>query len=213
MCGRFTFAVSTERMQNAFPWLRIQESISPRWNIAPSQGVLVALNDGTYEASTAKWGLIPSWERAPDGGRKPINARIETLAESKLFAPLLRRKRCAIFADGFYEWATEDGKKIPYHFRLQGGEPFAFAGLWDRRDDLPTCTIITGSPNEVVATVHNRMPMLLARESVQGWIDQEEITAEKALGFLASCSADLMERRRASAAVNNPRHDASDLQT
>jgi len=76
------------------------------------------LNNGTCEASTAKWRLIPSWERAPDGGRKPINARIETLAESRLFAPLLRRKRCAIFADGFYEWATEDGKKNPYHFRF-----------------------------------------------------------------------------------------------
>jgi putative SOS response-associated peptidase YedK len=96
---------------------------------------------------------------------------------------------------------------------LQGGEPFAFAGLWDRRDDLPTCAIITGSPNELIATVHNRMPMILARESVQGWIEQEEITAKKALGFLASCSADMMERHRASAAVNNPRRDASDLQT
>jgi putative SOS response-associated peptidase YedK len=138
MCGRFTFAVSTERMRNAFPWLNIQESISPRWNIAPSQAVLAALNDGTYETSTAKWGLIPSWERALNGGRKPINARIETLAESRLFAPLLRRKRCAIFADGFYEWATEDGKKIPYHFRLQGLNPtfVSRAAIWEKPDEI-----------------------------------------------------------------------------
>lgn len=171
MCGRYSLTVSADEIRRTFPQLALQWDPHPRWNIAPSQDVLVALNDGSQEITTAKWGLIPSWEKAPNGGRKPINARLETLAQSRLFAPLLRRRRCAIIGDGFFEWATEDGKKLPYYFRLKSREPFAFAGLWDKRDGIPSCTIITGPPNELVASLHDRMPILLDPQNLSTWID------------------------------------------
>lgn len=206
MCGRMTLSVNANEIRRKFPYLELAWEPTPRFNIAPSQNVLVALNDRSGEITTARWGLVPSWEKAPNGGRKPINARLETLAASRMFAPLLHRRRCAVFADGFFEWETEGGKKIPYHFHLRSGEPFAFAGLWDRREDT-TCTIITGPPNGLVAPLHDRMPMILMDDDVPAWIEADELTSGKAESMLHPYPGDQMERVQVSSRVNNPQND------
>jgi len=211
MCGRYFLTVSSEQIRRTFPQLTLTWDPPPRWNIAPSQDVLVALNDGSQEIKTAKWGLVPSWEKARNGGRKPINARLETLAQSRLFAPLLRRRRCAIIGDGFYEWATEDGKKLPYYFRLRSREPFAFAGLWDKRDGIPSCTIVTGASNELVAPLHDRMPMILRPDDLPMWIQPEELAAADAIMMLHPYAAGLMERQRVSTLANNPRNNVPEI--
>jgi putative SOS response-associated peptidase YedK len=213
MCGRYSLTVSPEQIRRAFPQLTLTWDPSPRWNIAPSQDVLVALNDGSKEITTAKWGLIPSWEKAPNGGRKPINARLETLAQSRLFAPLLKRRRCAIISDGFFEWATEDGKKLPYHFRLKTREPFAFAGLWDQRDGIPSCSIVTGAANELVAPLHDRMPMILRPDDLAMWMRHKELAAAEAIAMLHPFAEGLMERQRVSTLVNKPRNDVPEIFT
>lgn len=205
--------VSPDKIRTAFPGLKLSWEPPPRYNVAPSQEVLVALNDGSSEITTARWGLVPSWEKSPDGGRKPINARLETLAESRLFAPLLRRRRCAIFGDGFYEWGLEDGKKIPYYFSLKAGEPFAFAGLWDVREGSSSCTIVTGPPNALVAPIHDRMPMILLNDDLSSWIRVGELPAGDAIAMLHPYPEELMKSRRVSRLVNNTRNDVPEILT
>lgn len=207
MCGRYTLVASPDQIRQAFPSLNLTWDPPQRFNIAPSQEVLIAKNDGSNAMTTARWGLIPSWEKSPTGGRRPINARLEGLAESRMYGPLLRRHRCAVFGDGFFEWALEAGKKIPYYFRLKGGTPFAFAGLWAEREGASTCTIVTGPPNRLVATIHERMPIILPSGALAIWLQTGELSIAEATAMLHPYPEERMERRRVSTLVNNVRND------
>ena len=132
MCGRFTLTADISALQESFPWLGIPPGLEPRYNIAPSQPVAVAPNDGKNRLDFFTWGLIPSWAKDPGIGNRMINARAETLAEKPSFRSAFRRRRCLVLADGFYEWRSDGGKsKTPMYIRLEDGAPFAFAGLWE----------------------------------------------------------------------------------
>jgi putative SOS response-associated peptidase YedK len=165
----------------------------------------------------AKWGLLPHWAKDSKIAFKLINARAETLTEKPAYRGLLTRHRCLIPADGFYEWTVgSDGKKYPIHFHLPDYELFAFAGLWTARTDDETgeitesCTIITTQPNDLVAPVHDRMPVILLPDAEATWLDQA-ISKEHALSLLEPYPAELMRALPASTRVNSLRNDDAGL--
>jgi putative SOS response-associated peptidase YedK len=173
MCARFSLTrprIVAER----FASFRLAQDYEPRYNIAPTQDVLAAKNDGAGEVVPLRWGLVPFWARDLSMGQRTINARVETLAEKPAFRHALAARRCLIFADGFYEWTGAKGDKQPYRFTVDGGAPFAFAGLWERwgPKDAPveTCTIVTCEPNALLARVHDRMPAILDEGAHDAWL-------------------------------------------
>lgn len=177
MCGRFTLTVELdvlfERFQMAYEsdvWL------PPSYNIAPTHKVLAVIRgEKGNKLGPLQWGLVPSWAKDPSIGAKMINARAETLHEKASFKPLVQRKRCLVVADSFYEWKREGTKKQPYRIQLKDGKPFAMAGLWSiwgkGAEKLATCTIITTSSNDLMAPLHERMPVILHPEDEEIWLN------------------------------------------
>jgi putative SOS response-associated peptidase YedK len=217
MCGRFTLAVDINTIARAFN-AAVPSSLStgPRYNIAPQQNVLTVMRDETTHLDLLRWGLIPSWAKEESIGSKMINARAETLAEKPSFKRLLHSKRCLLVADGFYEWKKEQGGKTPMYITLRDGEPFVFAGLWDTWRDaegqqIRTCTIITTEPNELVASIHNRMPVILPRKAREEWLDPVLRDEHVLLPLLAPYPAEAMSARPVSRLVNNPRYEGAEL--
>ncbi len=213
MCGRFTLTLNGVALQQAFPQFLIPAQVQPRYNIAPTQPVAVVPNDGQKRLDFFVWGLIPSWAKDPTIGRRMINARAETLAQKPSFRAAYRRRRCLILADGFYEWQRVDpGPKIPYRITLRDGQPFAFAGLWETwlapdGSEVRTCAIITTQPNELIAPIHNRMPVILPPEAYDRWLSPEEQSATALQSLLRPYPADAMRMYPVSRQVNNPRLD------
>jgi putative SOS response-associated peptidase YedK len=190
-----------------------QQATAPRFNIAPTQDVPVVLNESPTRLSVVQWGLIPSWAKDPAIGAQMINARAETLPEKPAFRTAFKKRRCLVLADGFYEWRKEDdGKtKTPMYVRLKSGEPFALAGLWEvwaspEGEKHRTCTIITTEPNELVATIHNRMPAMLPRDIEMDWLD-DTVDQIALMGMLKPYAADAMEAYPVSRRVNTPAND------
>ena len=125
------------------------------------------------ELTWMRWGLIPPWAQDPNDGPLLINARAETAAVKPAFRSALRNARCLIPADGFYEWKKIGTKKQPYHIRRADGQLFAFAGLWGKWRELESCTILTTDANELVRSLHNRMPVILPSNDYDKWLDLE----------------------------------------
>jgi putative SOS response-associated peptidase YedK len=213
MCGRYTVAVDPQLLAERFN-VALPEDIAPRFNVAPTDPVLTVTERSTgRELLIARWGLVPHWAKDAKGGARMINARAESLAEKPAYRPLLAKGRCLILADGFYEWRHDpDGKRRPVRYTLEGAEPFGFAGLWTGRHDpeadewLRTCTIITTTANELVAPVHDRMPVILPRESEDAWLDRGVAVGE-ALALLQPYPSELMHAADASMPVNSVKND------
>jgi len=182
MCGRFTLRASASVIAEQFGLLEVPE-LSARFNIAPSQPVpVVRLRpDGPgsgprRELVLMRWGLIPGWAKDPAIGNRMINARAETVAEKPAFRAALRRRRCLLPADGFYEWQRIGKRKQPYFIRLRDDRPFAFAGLWESWEGpdqarIESCTLLTTDANELMRPIHDRMPVILPPEAYQPWLD------------------------------------------
>ncbi|MDI6769188.1 MAG: SOS response-associated peptidase [Anaerolineales bacterium] len=222
MCGRFALTVDPADLQDAFPEFTFPGQFAPRFNIAPTQPVLVIPNDGTGKADFFVWGLIPSWAKDPSIGARMINARAETLAEKPSFRTAYRYRRCLILADGFFEWqtlttnASQIGSKvkIPHYIRLKSGRPFAFAGLWeDWRQRMPdgsqvkSATIITTQPNELIARLHNRMPVILPPETYARWLEPSPRQPADLQGLLSPYPSEEMSVYPVSTLVNSPAND------
>ncbi len=217
MCGRFTLTVDPAELKEQFQSASFPEKFAPRYNIAPSQAVLAIPNDGRNAADFLLWGLIPSWAKDPAIGNRMINARGETLAEKPSYRGVYKYKRCLIPADGFYEWKSQPGTKtkIPYFIHLKRAKPFAFAGLWDEwraadGSSIRTCTIITTSPNPLMATIHDRMPVILQPRDYGEWLDPAPRTPDSLQHLIAAFPADLMEAYPVSALVNSPSNDRAE---
>jgi putative SOS response-associated peptidase YedK len=223
MCGRYTLA-NGEQILEVVPNVTLKEDLRTlvgRWNIAPSQDIPVVANreeEGHPVAEAMRWGLVPSWAKDASVGNKMINARAETLPTKPAFRKALERRRCVIPADGFYEWRkSPDGKtKQPLYIRMKDGHPFAFAGLWETwRDEqgnlLKTCTIITTEPNALMATIHNRMPVILPREAVLDWLDPTPRNPDEVAAWLKPYPAEEMEAVPVGRLVNNPKNEGPDL--
>lgn len=214
MCGRFALALDPADLQDAFPEFTFPAGLAPRYNIAPTQPILALPNDGSGKADFFVWGLLPSWAKDPALGARLINARAETLDEKPSFRAAYKYRRCLIFADGFYEWQAQRGAKVkvPHFIRLKSGEPFAFAGLWERWEaadgsEVRTAAIITTLPNELVRPIHNRMPVILPRQAYGQWLDPAPRPSADLRPLLIPYPAAEMEARPVSALVNNPAND------
>src|SRR5437016_8151445 len=176
MCGRFTLKTPVERLSEKFQFPEIIP-LKPRYNIAPSQSVAVVRllpDDSDRKLAMLRWGLIPAWIKDPTSGAQPINAKSETVAEKPMFREAFKRRRCLVPADGFYEWKREGGRKQPVYICMKDREPFAFAGLWEHWEDhdgqvIESCTLLTTEPNELLAQVHNRMPVILDQRDYDLW--------------------------------------------
>lgn len=216
MCGRFTIAFNLADLSDELGLGEIPLDWQPRYNVAPGQPVLAATDAGTRRAEWLRWGLIPSWAKDAAIGNKLINARAETLAEKPSFRAAFQKRRCLIFADGFYEWqkpVTGKGRSQPYYFRRKDGRPFAFAGLWDvwqpggDVEPVKTCTIITTSANAVLAAVHERMPVMLAKEDAWNWVaGGPEVDLQR---LLTPFNAELMEGYTVGTYVNRPGYESA----
>lgn len=216
MCGRFTLTVEPAGLQEAFPEFTFPAQIPARFNIAPTQPVLVLPNDGTNKADFFVWGLVPSWAKDPAIGSRLINARSETLAEKPSFRSAYKYHRCLIFADGFFEWQTRPGGKIPNHIRLKSGKPFAFAGLWEHwlspdGSEIKSATIITTSPNELMAPIHDRMPVILPHAAYERWLDPTPLFPVDLNSLLVPYPADEMIAYPVSTLVNSPANDRPEV--
>jgi putative SOS response-associated peptidase YedK len=173
MCARFSLA-GPERIADRYPQFKLHGGWLRRYNIAPTQDVLAVRNDAAGEIAPLRWGLVPYWAKDLAIGQKLINARAETLAEKPAFRTALQKRRCIIFADGYYEWTGPKGRKQPYRFTVGDGAPFAFAGLWERwgpkEAPVATCAIVTCAPNALCAPFHDRMPAILDDGALDAWL-------------------------------------------
>ncbi len=213
MCGRFTLVTDPEKLTSRFQLQEIPFDLKPRYNIAPGQPIPAILADGgRRRIGQLRWGLVPSWAQDEKIGYKMINARAETLQEKPAFRRLFERKRCMIPADGFYEWKQMDRGKQPMRITMRDGEQFAFAGLFDTwtssaGQKLHTCTIITTRPNEVVADIHDRMPVILRQEDEDLWLDRERFDPELLRSLLVPFDPREMRAYPVSSLVGNPKND------
>jgi putative SOS response-associated peptidase YedK len=218
MCGRFVLTVDPSDLQDAFPEFIFPTQVAPRFNIAPTQPILAVPNDGTNRADYFFWGLIPSWVKDPTIGSRLINARAETLAEKPAFRSAYKYHRCLIFADGFFEWQTHpDSKsKIPHLIRLKSGKPFAFAGLWEHwqssdGSEVKSATIITTTPNELMAPIHGRMPVILPGHAFSQWLDPLAQLPTNLNSLLVPYPAEEMQTWQVSTLVNSPANDRPEV--
>ncbi|PYI54316.1 SOS response-associated peptidase [Paenibacillus flagellatus] len=218
MCGRYTITISLEELMLRFHLdPDFQLDYRPRYNVAPGQMVLAVVNDGRRNRlGELKWGLVPPWAQDETIGSKLINARAETVAEKPAFRLSLERKRCLLPADGFYEWKkAADGKKRPMRIVLRDESPFALAGLyetWTTPDGrkISTCTVVTTTPNRLVADIHDRMPVILRPEDESTWLDRDMRDTARLLDLLKPYPAEEMTAYPVAAAVGNVRNDGPD---
>lgn len=212
MCGRYTVIAPAPALAQRFG-AKEAASPAPTFNAAPSQALPIITNVASSQIQLVKWGLVPSWSRDPASGPKPINARAETLAEKPSFRQLLARRRCLVLADSFYEWQATERGKIPHRILLKSEEPFAFAGLWDEWLDRstgelhPTFTIITTEPNELMARLHNRMPVILpGPDAERAWL-ADDLSAAQHQQLLVPYDTTLMREYAITTRVNSPAHN------
>src|SRR5262245_21518322 len=217
MCGRFTLTVDPSELQQQFGWKEPPPAeLGPRFNIAPSQAVAVVANTPERMLELFQWGLIPSWAKDPKIGNKLINARAETLAEKPSFRTALKRRRCLVVADGFYEWRKDGTRKTPMYIQMQDGRPFAFAGLWEvwqppEGEKVKSCTIITTEPNALLETIHNRMPAILAPEDYDAWLKPGDVPPDDLMPLLHPFDPSRMKAMPVSTRVNSPDIDSPEL--
>lgn len=212
MCGRYTLTMPVETLAEEFGVAGPLPELSPSYNVAPTQEVAAVLVDGDERhLEMLRWGLIPSWADDPQIGSRMINARSETVAEKPSFRGAFRKRRCLIPADGFYEWQRTGNGKQPYYVRAKDGSPFAFAGLWESwgRDgeEIRSCTILTTEANEIVGEVHHRMPVIVAPENYEVWLDPDVRDTEWFTALLTPYPAEEMEAYPVSRFVNSPSND------
>jgi len=217
MCGRFSLTATPDEIAEALPWLIIPEgaqSQPPRYNIAPSQPIAVVPNTGENRLDYFLWGLIPFWAKDPQIAGRLINARGETLAEKASFKAPYKYRRCLILASGFYEWQKQPGSKskVPHYIRLKSGQPFGFAGLWDRWNapdgsEILSAAIITTQPNPLVRPIHERMPVILPPSAYETWLDRGEKSPDELDSLLIPYPAKEMEAYPVSTFVNSPGND------
>jgi putative SOS response-associated peptidase YedK len=214
MCGRVTIQTPALAIAREFALTGVRTALErPRYNLAPTQLMPVVINDGERMLDAYRWGLIPSWAKEASIGNKLINARGETVAEKPSFRSALKRRRCLVLVDGWFEWKQSTKPKTPYLFRRKDGHPMAFAGLWeewtapDTGEVLRTCTVITTGPNALMAPIHDRMPVILPPEARDIWLRPEPQEASVLQPLLVPNESEPLEAWEVSRVVNSPTND------
>ncbi len=213
MCGRYALLDLAEFI-GLFPWVAPPELFAPRYNIAPSQPILMLSNRNGGKLEHAIWGLVPAWAKQTEEVKSMINARAETVASRPMFRGSLRHKRCVVPASGFYEWQRTGGGKQPFYITLPTKRPMLFAGLWEDTPDrgggeIRTACIITTAANEFMQSVHDRMPAILSPEQATTWIRTPDTEAEGLTGLLRPY-AGTMQKVAVSRVVNSPANDRAE---
>jgi putative SOS response-associated peptidase YedK len=218
MCGRFTQQRSDAELADLFEAEPLTDDPGGRFNVAPTDPASVVVVRGERRAlTTYRWGLVPHWAKDRSIGTRFINARAETLATSSAFRDSFARHRCLVPADGFYEWRRQPGRRQPFLFHAVDGEPLAVAGLWagwhDPETDvvLRTFTIVTTAANELMAPIHDRMPVLIPRDAWALWLDPELDDIGELQGLLVPSPDDELEVYPVETLVNNVRNDGPAL--
>lgn len=225
MCGRFVSSSPPDELAKYFDVQAVAESVvEPNYNVAPSSDIYVVVETGgVRRLDTFHWGLVPFWAKGPSTGNKMINARAESVAEKNAYKHAFKKRRCIIPVDGFYEWRKIPGQKTkqPYFIQRTDGEPMAFAGLWEvwrpkedterETDPLRSCTIITGEPNEKIAEIHDRMPVLLPPSAWDEWLDPSNDDLETLRKLLVPAPPELITLHPVSRQVNNVRENGPEL--
>lgn len=177
MCGRYSLAKTKQELEVRFK-AEMLEDFSPRYNVAPTQLMPVITSDSPDGFSHFYWGITPEFAKNKPVSQKFINARAETIAEKASFKSAFQKRRCLIPADGFYEWKQLGKKsKSPHRFIIAGDKAFAFAGLWEEYENEKgeikhTFLILTTEPNDIVSSIHDRMPVILTREAEKTWLSK-----------------------------------------
>jgi putative SOS response-associated peptidase YedK len=218
MCGRFTLFTDIEEIKERFD---IQGSFDEEYqfsyNIAPSQSVLSVINDGVRNRlGYLRWGLIPFWAKDEKAGYKMINARAETIAEKASFRNAYKKKRCLIIADSFYEWKKTPERKIPMRIKLKNHTPFGMAGLWESWKSpegisIYSCSVITTVPNELMTSIHDRMPVILKPEDEKDWLNPSINDPAYLQQYLKSFDSEQMEAFEVSTDVNSNKNNSPNL--
>jgi putative SOS response-associated peptidase YedK len=218
MCSRYSLTSPPEAVRSYFGHHN-EIAFPPRYNIAPTQPVLVVRLGPTClrELVLVRWGLIPSWVNDPRQFSTLINARADTAADKPSFRGALRHRRCLVPADGFYEWVGSPGRKRPHLVRRATGGPMALAGLhehWQGSDgsELETMVILTVPANRTVAPLHDRMPAILERRDFEAWLDCRGVEPRQALELLKPVAEDSLEVVEVSSKLNDPRNEGPELQ-
>src|SRR6201993_883094 len=198
MCGRYLITTVPEALRALFRY-REQPNFPPRHNVAPTQPVpIVRMTDGEKHFALVRWGLIPPWVKAPRDFSLLINARCETIGDKPAFRNAMRRRRCLFPADGFYEWKSEVGGKRAFCIRPHEAVPVAFAGLWEtwigpNGEEVDTACIVTTTANRLLAPIHDRMPVVIAPEAFDLWLDCARVDAATAAALILPAPENLFE--------------------
>ena len=223
MCGRFAITLPPEAVRAFFDYVE-QPNFPPRYNIAPTQPIpIVVARAHTQGAERhfllARWGLLPGFVKNPKEFPLIINARAEGIEQKPSFRAAIKRRRCLVIADGFYEWrrVAEKGPKQPYLIRRVNGEPMGFAGLFETWSDptggeIDTACIVTTKANHLMASVHDRMPVILPREAFPLWLDSDRVEAATATALLRPAPEDALELIPIGTGVNRVANDDPSLQ-
>lgn len=211
MCGRFTLLDLSDFIA-LFPWVVPPEKFAPRYNIAPSQPVLMLTGEKGGRLDHALWGLIPPWANPNEPAKSLINARCETVAQKPAFRNSLRYKRCIVPANGFYEWARPS--RQPHYITLGGSKPMLMAGLYENSHDnaggeFRTVCIITTAANEFIAPLHDRMPAILSPDDARTWLMTPESEANSLVPLLKPFPGE-MQKTPVDRRVNSPSHEGRD---
>ncbi len=212
MCGRYSL-ICIDNLCGRFRVIDPSIGFRSHFNIAPGSMNPVIVAHERAEAVMMQWGLVPHWTKDIKAAPRPINARAESLAEKPMFRELLRSQRCLVPASGFFEWKHEDGRKVPFYIHVNEDSIFGFAGLYDiwrnpAGTTLQTYTIITTTPNELMAQIHNRMPVILKQDDEMRWLSRDVLPADEITRILSPYPAEGMEVYPVSERVNKT--DADD---
>ena len=216
MCGRYVITSPPAAIRALFGYPE-QPNFPPRYNVAQTQPVpIVRLAEGQRHFALVRWGLIPAWVKDPKGFSLLINARAESVLDKPAFRNAMRRRRCLIPADGFYEWRESGGRKQAFFVRRKDGGPFAFAGLYEtwtgpNGEELDTAAIVTTNANRTLSVIHDRMPVILPPQAFDLWLDCAKVDAATATALLVPARDDAMEAHQVSPAVNRVANDTAAL--
>ncbi len=226
MCGRFVSASPPDEIAKYFDAEAPDAVLEPSYNVAPTNDIYAVTSDGSVRHVEAfHWGLVPIWAKDPKIGSKMINARAEGIETKNAYRAAFKRRRCLIPADGFYEWKKVPGqkKKQPFFIHRPDDEPIAFAGLWevwkgpdkDNPDPHPlrSTTIITTTPNEPMAEIHDRMPVILPPSKWDEWLDPENADTETLGKLLVPAPPQIITMHPVSTEVNTVRNKGAQLIT
>jgi putative SOS response-associated peptidase YedK len=224
MCGRYVI-ISTPEVIRALFGYGEQPNFPPRYNVAPTQPIpVVRLVDGKRSFALMRWGLLPSWVKDPRNFPLLINARGESVLDKPAFRDAMRRRRCLIPADGFYEWQAGEAavaRKRPFFVRARrdgsgAAPPLAFAGLYEtwtgpNGEELDTAAIVTTDANRTLAALHDRMPVFIAPQDFERWLDCANVEAKDAVALIKPADDALLEAYEVSTAVNRVANDSAML--